>query len=212
MIVLTSKPIDRRTTVSVREREADLVRRLREGDGPAYERLVREHGPRMLAVAGRFLPCPQDAADALQDAFVSAFESIGSFGEDAARARLHRITVNSCLMLLRSRRRRRTVALDELLPQFDASGHHATPISGPDETFSRVETEEQRAQVRQCIRSLPEPHRSVLLLRDIEELDTEQTARLPRDEHRNGQDATAPRPASASHVARTGERISGEAP
>lgn len=179
MTVFRSKSIDGGPTLSLREREEDLVRRLREGDGSAYERLVREHGPRMLAVAGRFLPCPQDAADALQDAFLSAFQSIDSFDEDSRLGTwLHRITVNSCLMLLRSRRCRPTVALDDLLPQFDASGHHAVRVPRPDETFSRVETEEQRARVRQCIHDLPEPHRSVLLLRDIEEFDTEQTARL----------------------------------
>lgn len=179
MIVLTSKLIDRGVALSADERELEQVRRLRNGEEDAYELLIREHGPRMLAVASRLLPCPQDAADALQDAFISAFQSIDSFdGKAQLGTWLHRITVNSCLMLLRSRRRRRTIALDELLPHFDASGHHATPVTGPDETFSRVETEEQRARVRQCIHDLPEPHRSVLLLRDIEEFDTEQTARL----------------------------------
>lgn len=179
MIDLTSRPIGRVGSSASRETEADLVRRLRSGDEAAYERLVRDLGPRMLAVASRFLPCPQDAADALQDAFISAFQSIDSFGEDARLATwLHRITVNSCLMFLRNRRRRRTVPLDDLLPQFDASGHHARPVARPDDTFARVATAERRDRVRECIHSLPEPHRSVLLLRDIEEFDTEETARV----------------------------------
>ena len=159
--------------------EADLVRGLRRRDAAAYEMLVRELGPRMLAVAARLLPCPQDAADALQEAFISAFQSIDSFGGEARLGTwMHRITVNCCLMSRRSRRSRPAVAIDFLPPPFDAAGRPARRTVGPDETFSRVERGERQARVRECINSLPEPHRSVLLLRDIEELDTEETARL----------------------------------
>lgn len=179
MTGLTSHPARRAAGSIDRDAEADLVRGLRCGDEAAYETLVRELGPRMLAVAGRFLPCPQDAADAVQEAFISAFQSIDSFGEEARLGTwMHRITVNSCLMLLRSRRSRPAVAIDELLPMFDAAGRHARPVVGPDDTFACVSTAERRARVRECIHSLPEPHRSVLLLRDIEEFDTEETARL----------------------------------
>ena len=54
--------------------ETDLVRRLRDGDERAYEQLVRDYGGRMLAVARRFLACPEDSADAVQNAFVSEKE------------------------------------------------------------------------------------------------------------------------------------------
>jgi RNA polymerase sigma-70 factor (ECF subfamily) len=159
--------------------ERELLSRLQTGDAGAYEVLVREFGPRMLTVARRFLSHPQDSADAVQDAFVSAFQSIHSFqGQSTLATWLHRITVNSCLMLLRSQGRRRSASLDELLPQFNNAGHHARAIARWDDTFAKASTNEQRALVRSCIEQVPEPYRSVLLLRDIEQLDTGQTAQL----------------------------------
>ncbi|HEX4794322.1 MAG TPA: sigma-70 family RNA polymerase sigma factor [Humisphaera sp.] len=157
--------------------ESELVRRLRQGDERAYEMLVREHGARMLAVAKRLLPCPQDSADAVQEAFVSAFQSIHSFaGNSSLSTWLHRVTVNACLMMIRSRSRKSAMSIEEMLPQFDQSGHHARPVSRWDEGFARLESEETRAQVRACIDRIPEPYRTVLMLRDIEELNTEETA------------------------------------
>ena len=164
---------------SAQSPERALVCRLQSGDAIAYETLVREYGPRMLVIARRFLHCPQDGADAVQDAFISAFQSIASFQEHASLSTwLHRITVNSCLMTLRSRSRRKSTSLDELVPQFDQSGHHAARVSRWNDAVTQVETEEQRAQVRACIDRVPEPYRCVLLLRDIEQLDTEQTASM----------------------------------
>ena len=59
--------------------EGDLLARLREGEDKAYEELVRRYSPRLLAVARRFLRNEEDARDAVQDAFVSAFRGISSF-------------------------------------------------------------------------------------------------------------------------------------
>jgi RNA polymerase sigma-70 factor, ECF subfamily len=87
--------------------ESALLARLRAGDEAAYEVLVRTYGPRLLAVARRYLPCQEDAEDALQSAFLQVFRFIGRF-EGASRLStwLHRIVVNSALMKIRSRRRR----------------------------------------------------------------------------------------------------------
>ena len=157
--------------------EKELVLRLKSGDADAFEVLVRQYGGRMMCVARRFLRSEQDVADAMQDAFVSAFRAISGFQENAGLGTwLHRITVNACLMLLRSRTRKEALPLDDLLPQFDEGGHHTLRVSRQDEVFSRLETEENRSHVRACIDRLPEPYRAVLIMRDIEEFDTEQTA------------------------------------
>jgi len=158
--------------------QLDLIGRIRAGDERAFESLVREHGPRMLTVARRFFKCEDDAADAVQDAFISAFKSIGAF-EGGARLStwLHRIVVNACLMKLRARRP--DVSIDALLPAFDADGHHAGPVGTWDEDgFAHAAASETRAIVRSCIDRLPEPYRAVLILRDIEEVDTRQAADL----------------------------------
>ena len=159
--------------------DIELVERVRAGDERACEALVRRHGGRMLAVARRFLRTEEDSADAVQDAFLAAFRSLDGFeGNSALGTWLHRIVVNVCLMRLRARSRSREVRIDDLLPTFDASGHHSHPVrTWEDQGLARLTRDESRAQVRACIDRLPEPYREVLLLRDIEEFDTEQTAR-----------------------------------
>jgi RNA polymerase sigma-70 factor, ECF subfamily len=161
--------------------ERALVARLRAGDEAAYEEMVRAHGGRLLAVARRILGGhEQDARDAVQDGFISAFRSIHGFaGGSRLSTWLHRIVVNAALMKLRSRKRRPEDSIEDLLPSFGPDDHQqppATPWREPFETL--VERREVRSLVRECIDRLPEDYRTVLLLRDIEELDTEEAARV----------------------------------
>jgi RNA polymerase sigma-70 factor, ECF subfamily len=163
-----------------RDPEDELISALRRGDGDAFEQLVRAHGGRMLAVARRFLPNEHDARDVLQEAFVAAFRSIDGFAGGAKLSTwLHRIVVNAALMKLRSRRRRREDPIDDLLPRFAEDGHHAEGVIGWDTPADElVEREEVRSVVRAAIARLPEAYRTVLVLRDIEERDTDETAAL----------------------------------
>ena len=158
--------------------DVELLARIRAGDERACEALVRQHGGRMLVVARRFLRTEEDSADAVQDAFLSAFRSLESFeGNSALGTWLHRIVVNVCLMKLRTRSRSQEVRIDDLLPTFDETGHHSHPVRAwQDDALARLTRAETRAHVRACIDRLPDPYREVLVLRDIEELDTEQTA------------------------------------
>src|SRR5260370_11619780 len=78
--------------------DVELLERVRAGDEHACEALVRQHGGRMLAVARRLLRTGEDSADAVQDAFLSAFRSVEGFeGNSALGTLLHRIVVNVCL-------------------------------------------------------------------------------------------------------------------
>lgn len=160
--------------------ETVLLAGLRAGNPQAYEQLVRAYSGRLLAVARRFLPSEEDASDALQDAFLSAFRAILSFQEGARISTwLHRIVVNAALMKLRTRRRRPEESIDDLLPTFLEDGHRENPGPAWKETSeSALQRHETRSLVRECIDRLPESYRTVLLLRDIEELDTEETAQL----------------------------------
>jgi RNA polymerase sigma-70 factor (ECF subfamily) len=155
-----------------------LWERLRAGDPRATEAWVREQAPRLLSVARRILRSEEDAQDAVQDAFLAAFRALGEFGGGAALSTwLHRIAVNSALMRLRSRQRRREGAIAELLPRFDVEGRHADPVPlwqrPPDEQLG---SERTRALVRRCIDRLPDAYRTVLVLRDIEGLGTSEAA------------------------------------
>src|SRR5262245_50231200 len=154
-----------------------LVARLQRGDQSAFESLVRTHGGRLLSVARRFLGSNEDAEDAVQETFIKAFKSIHTFEERAQlHTWLHRIVVNTSLMKLRERRRKPQESIDDLLPTFVADGHQTT--ESREWSDALVERKETAAIVRQAIASLPEQHRTVLILRDIEERDTAETAAI----------------------------------
>jgi len=159
--------------------ETALLARLRAGEEAAYETLVRAFGGRLLAAARRMLGNEEDARDAVQEAFLSAFRGLDRFeGEARLSTWLHRIVLNASLMRLRQQRRRPEVPIDDLLPRFLEDGHAADPAQEwklPLDVLARHET---REIVRRSIERLPDAYRSVLLLRDVEELDTEETARL----------------------------------
>jgi RNA polymerase sigma-70 factor (ECF subfamily) len=143
--------------------DAALIARLRAGDGDAYESLFRTYAGGLMAVARRFLGDTDDAAEAVQEAFVSAFRGMARF-EGAARLGtwLHRIAVNTCLMKVRSRKRRRCVPLGDL-----------EPAARPD---APEPAHDVRERLLTGIARLPEAYRAVIRLRDLEGLDTAATA------------------------------------
>jgi len=114
----------------------------------------------------------------VQEAFLSAFRSIDRFQGNARLSTwLHRIVVNAALMKLRTRRRKPEEPIDALLPGFLPDGHREER-SGPWQPSAALERREQQALVRAAIDRLPDSYRTVLLLRDIEELDTAEVAEM----------------------------------
>lgn len=157
--------------------EADLLARLRAGEEDAYRQLVREQTPALLRVATRLLRSEDEARDAVQDAFVAAFRALPRFrGESRLGTWLYRIAINAALARLRSRASADEVSLDALLPRFLEDGHAAEP-SLPWPADAGPERREVRERVRAAIDQLPESYRTVVLLRDIEELTTDEAAR-----------------------------------
>lgn len=144
-----------------------------------FERLVRDTAPRLLATARRILRDEDEARDAVQDAFLQAFRGLGAFhGHCRITTWLHRIVVNACLTRLRSRRRRPEEPIDALLPEFLEDGHHArhpSPWAGGPEAL--LAARENRDLVRACLDRLPVEYRTVIVLRDVEELSTGEAAR-----------------------------------
>ena len=158
--------------------ERALVASLQRGDDSAFETLVRVYSARLLAVARRLMRDEDAARDVLQSAYLSAFRAIKTFeGSSQLGTWLHRIVVNQSLMRLRAQKRRPEDSLDALLPTFADDGHHVEQYSEwttpADELLQQQQT---RATVRRCIDQLPDKYRSVLVLREIEELSTQETA------------------------------------
>jgi RNA polymerase sigma-70 factor, ECF subfamily len=160
--------------------ETDFLARLKARDEVACETLVRENTGRLLAVARRYMRSDEDARDAVQEAFISAFRSIDKFeGGSTISTWLHRIAINCCLMRLRSGRRRPETSIEDLLPTFDETGHRVLhEESWPESVESAIQSRQTRERVRKAIGLLPENYRTVILLRDIEELSTEDAARV----------------------------------
>jgi RNA polymerase sigma-70 factor, ECF subfamily len=156
-----------------------LLTALRAGHEWAFETMVRVYGGRLLAVARRLTRNDEDAHDVLQSAYLSAFRALTDFeGACQLSTWLHRIVVNTALMKLRSRRRKPEGSIEDLLPAFREDGHHVEQFSEwcapADQLMERKET---RTTVRACIAQLPDNYRTVLMLRDIEELSTQDVAK-----------------------------------
>jgi len=159
--------------------EERLVRKLRDGNRASFEHLVRTHGGRMLAVARRITRDEEDATDAVQDAFLNAFRSIDTFEERSSLGTwLHQIVVNSALMKIRTQQRRPEISIEELLPDYDSDGLRLEPETELVSIETVLEQGETRELVRSAINKLPDNYRNLLLLRDIEEYDTRETAEL----------------------------------
>ena len=160
--------------------EQTLLSGLRAGDDWAYEQLVRTFGGRLLAVARRILRNEEDAQDAVQSAYLSAFRAVAHFeGGCLVSTWLHRIVVNAALMKLRSQRRRPQDSIESLLPTYLDDGHHVEQFSRRElAADALLEREETRLIVRECIDQLPDRYRSILLMRDIEDISTAEAAAM----------------------------------
>jgi RNA polymerase sigma-70 factor (ECF subfamily) len=147
--------------------DADLLAAHIAGESQAFTELVRRHRDRLWAVALRTTGDPEEAADALQDALISAFRRADQYrGEAAVTTWLHRIVVNASLDRLRRRNVRATIPLPE---EWDSRL--------PDPT-DPLETMGQRLAITQALAELPEDQRAAVLLVDVEGYAVEEAARL----------------------------------
>lgn len=150
------------------------MRRAQAGERSACETVVHRFSQKMHRIARRILRSEADSADAVQDVFLSLFRAIGSFdGHSQLKTWLHRIVVNACLMKLRSRAVRGEVLRCE--PEAVFAGSEIRCAQEGD-AYGHLAQAQLRASVRVCIMRLREPHQTILRLRDLEELDTEETA------------------------------------
>lgn len=156
--------------------ESVLLEGLRAGEEGSFRALIEAYGGRLLALTRRFLE-EEEARDALQETFLSAFKALPKFdGRSRLYTWLYRIAVNACLMRRRTKSRRGEESMEDLTPVFDATGHRV----GQDTAWMEPEVAAQRSEMREVVRdaiaSLPDTHREVLMLRDIEGMDTAETA------------------------------------
>jgi RNA polymerase sigma-70 factor (ECF subfamily) len=153
--------------------DRELAQRVAGGDVAAFELVMRRNNRMLFRTARAILRDDAEAEDALQEAYLQAYQAIGGFRAEAKLSTwLARIVANQALMRLRKRTRR-----GDVLPLHST----AEPDSGIDSDMPKTpEQEAQRAQIRKLLEaqvdSLPDAYRAVFMLRAVEELTVEETA------------------------------------
>jgi RNA polymerase sigma-70 factor (ECF subfamily) len=156
--------------------EGVLVSQAREGDTRAFGELVRRYEGKIFRLAQHVTQNREDAEDVLQETFMKAYEHLDQFkGDSKFYTWIVRIAVNQALMKLRRRKTDKSVSLDEQIDTGEDTLVREIAAWGedPEERFSRSELGEI---LDTAIESLEPPYRSVFVLRDIDELSTEETA------------------------------------
>jgi RNA polymerase sigma-70 factor, ECF subfamily len=157
--------------------DEELVRAAQGGENRAFDELVRRYQDKVYRLSYKILRHEDDAAEALQDAFLSAYRGLGNFkAESTFSTWLYRIATNASLMKYRKRRDGH-VSLDQ--PQ--GAGDEGEPLQLADWSAQPPEdllTAETRQVMQEGIQRLPEELRTVFVLRDIEELSNAQVAEV----------------------------------
>ena len=158
--------------------DSALISAVQAGDDQAAETLVRTHAPWMIIVAQGIVGSPMLAEECVQESFINVFRKIGDFEKRSSlKTWIHRIVVNQALMKLRANRNRNESSIDEYLPEFDANNCR---IEGPWQSFATpdeiFERDSRRDLIHTKINILPDSYRTILVLRDIEELSTHEVS------------------------------------
>lgn len=145
--------------------DAELIAAHAAGDRTAFGELAARHRDRMWAVALRTLRDPEEAADAVQDAFISAFRAADRFrAESAVTTWLHRIVVNACLDRIRRRNARPTVAMPDETAENVTNADLAALADKRDVMGER----ELRLDIAEAMATIPEDQRAAIVLVDVE--------------------------------------------
>ena len=161
-----------------------LVARAQSKDVAAFEELLGRYEEKLYRLAMRFVRNESDAQEILQDVFLSAWRKLPGFeGRAQFGSWMYRVTVNAALMLLRSRNRHPEVGVDEVEPTAlnDAvleNGQMRSSSDWSQRPDDQLQSDELRKHIQTSVDALPEGLRTVFLLRDVEELSTEDTAEL----------------------------------
>ena len=156
--------------------ESALVSRAKQGDGLAFTQLVDRYDRKIFRLAKHITQNQEDAEDVLQDTFLKAYEHVGEFQEQSKfYTWLVRIAVNEALMKLRKRRSGKIFSLDDAVDTGEETVTREIAVwdENPEQRYTR---EELHTILQQAIDGLAPFFRTVFVLRDVDELSTEETA------------------------------------
>ncbi len=154
--------------------DEQLVERALAGDGDAFGEVVRRWERKIYALAYGITGSVEDARDATQETFISAYRNLPRFrGEAQVSSWLHRIAVNQCI----TRQRRARVRAETALEEEVESGREQFLSTAADATPAHASESKQRAEaVRRAVATLPQELREVVLMKEFEELTFQEIA------------------------------------
>jgi RNA polymerase sigma-70 factor, ECF subfamily len=162
---------------NIADDDAALVASARQGDLSAFEALVAKHQKRMLNTAFRIIGDYEDACEVTQDAFVSAYKNLKGFREEAKFSTwLTTITVNLSKNRLKRviiRQKREPMSLDAPIRTNDGEVMPDPPSKEPS-VLDRMEDQDVKNKVQDCIKALEPDFREVLVLRDLQDFSYEE--------------------------------------
>lgn len=156
--------------------ESGLIAKAREGDAGAFTELVNKYERKIFRLAQHITQNREDAEDVLQESFLKAYEHLDQFqGNSKFYTWIVRIAVNQALMKLRKRKTDKTVSMDEGIDTGEdiVVREIAAWEEDPEQRYSRDEINQILSE---AIDSLAPPYRTVFVLRDVEDMSTEETA------------------------------------
>jgi RNA polymerase sigma-70 factor (ECF subfamily) len=146
--------------------EQQLIRGAQGGDLDAFNTLVLHYQDRIYNIAYRIMGEPHSAADATQEAFITAFRKIDTYRGGSFRSWLMRITTNTCYDMIRYQKRRPAIGLDDLVdPDYDDGPPIPDPVATPEEA---AQNSELSRAIQDCINGLQLDQRVVLVMSDVE--------------------------------------------
>lgn len=158
--------------------ENQLIKEAKAGNVEAFEELVKQCEKKVFNIAYKMMGNYDDANELAQEAFIRAYKSINKFKEDSLFSTwIYRITTNVCLDELRKRKNKKVISLnedikyndEELKPQIKDDS------PGPEKIY---EKKEFKNLIYQCIESLSDEYKTVIILRDIEGFSYEEIAKI----------------------------------
>jgi len=158
-----------------------LIKDAKKGDLDSFNTLVLEYQELVFNTAFRIMGEEESAADATQEAFISAFTHINSFRGGSFRSWLLRTVTNACYDILRTKKRRPTTTLEPISnedEEIESPAWIADPDSSPSEEFEKLELEHA---IQHCLENLPLDYRTVIILADIQEMDYMEVATATRN-------------------------------